>query len=135
MSVHTHLRPDCHLLSKPPFLSTPHPSTTLLLFSSFSFHTLRAKAASVLFFFFRPYMIGHTCLSDDRPRVVHGDVTLRKRRGPVFFFFYISQRIIVFGTSWEEDGLWGCDRRKHHTNADIDRALDQYWKNHAGHSQ
>jgi len=51
------------------------------------------------------------------------------------FFFYISQRIIVFGTSWEEDGLWGCDRRKYHINADIDRALDQYWKNHAGNSQ
>lgn len=32
-------------------------------------------------------MIGHMCLSDDRPRVVLGDVALRKRRDPVLIFF------------------------------------------------
>lgn len=49
-------------------------------------------------------MIGHMCLSEDRPRVVLGDVALRERRDPVLIFF--SNRC-MFETSWEEDGLWG----------------------------
>lgn len=106
MSVHTHLRPGCHLWSKPSFLSTPHPSTPFLFLFLLS-HTLYAAAVSVLYFFyfFAPFMIGHICLSDDRPRVVLGDVALRKRRDhPVLFF---SSNRCVFETSWEEDGLWG----------------------------
>lgn len=59
----------------------------------------------IFFYFFAPFMIGHICLSDDRPRVVLGDVALRKRRDhPVLLF---SSNRCVFETSWEEDGLWG----------------------------
>ena len=76
----------CRSLHSSPLLTPP----LLFFFFSFSFHTLslrRPSQSSFIFIFFAPFMIGHMCLSEDRPRVVLGDVALRKRRDPVLIFF------------------------------------------------
>lgn len=69
--------PRCHLLSKPPFLSTPHPSTPLLLLLFLLSHTLFAAAVSVLFYFY------FFCPFYDWPHVLVGRQATRRpwRRG------------------------------------------------------
>lgn len=87
-----------------PLHSSPlHSSSSSL--SPFTYSLCGGRLCPLLFFiFFAPFMIGHICLSDDRPRVVLGDVALRKRRDPSCLVFPSNR--CMFETSWEEDGLW-----------------------------